>query len=156
MKFKLSGKRFMSFFFILIMIGSTASYALIQSYHFFNAPQSNPEEIPKSNIINYQVKPDVKDTIIKSGFTIIDFYYRPGCLECSNLKTMLENLANKNKNQILLQELNNANGTVPEVVITSYKDTNKLDKPTTDQVNGVLCDLMASPPVELECSLRNS
>jgi hypothetical protein len=155
MKFKLSGKRFMSFFFILLMVGSTASYAVIQSFRSVSTTQSNPNDIPKTNIINYEVKQTVRDTLVKSGITIINFYSRNGCLECTSTKEMLESLTNNNKNQVLLQELTDTNGTVPRVLIESYKDSRELNKPSVDDINGVLCDLMAAPPAELKCALRN-
>ncbi|MFH0711178.1 MAG: hypothetical protein V1944_01220 [Candidatus Aenigmatarchaeota archaeon] len=155
MKFKLSGKRFMAIFFIVIMMGSTAAYALIQSFKSFTAPQNNPEDIPKTNVINYEVKSNVKDTLLKAGFTVINFYYRDGCIECTSAKTTLESLANKNTDQVLLQELKDTNGLVPRLVVSSYKDSMELTNATSDEINGVLCDLMAAPPAELKCALRN-
>ncbi|MBS3055225.1 MAG: hypothetical protein J4452_01905 [Candidatus Aenigmarchaeota archaeon] len=154
MKIKFSSKKFMSIFFLLIMVGSTVSFAVIQSVNFFGTPTTNPNDIPKSNIVNYEVDPTVLDAIVKAGYTVIKFYYRPGCLECSAPKSLVENLALNNKNQVFLEEFENANGTVPHAVITSYKDSRVLNNATTDQINTVLCDLMASPPAELKCALR--
>ena len=156
MKIKLSSKRFMSIFFLVIMVGSTASFAVIQSANYFGTPKQNPNDIPKSNIVNYEVNPNIKDAIVKEGYTVIQFYYRSGCLECSAPKSLVENLALNNKNQVFLEEFDAANGTVPHAVITSYKDSRILNNATESDINGVLCDLMASPPPELKCALRNS
>ena len=155
MKIKLSSKRFMSIFFLIIMIGSTASYAVIQSVNFFGSPKQNPNDIPKSNIINYEVNPSIKDAIIKSGYTVIQFYYRAGCLDCSAPKSLVENIATNNKNQVFLEEFDTANGTVPHAVITSYKDSKILNNATEVDISNALCDLMASPSPELKCALRN-
>jgi len=155
MKIKLSSKRFMALFFLIIMILSTASYALVQSFNFFKTPQQNPNDIPKSNIINYELKPNIQDIIVKGGYTVIKFYFREGCLECSAPKLMLENLASNNKEQVFLEELISSNGTVPYLVITSYKDSKVLNQPSNEDIVSVLCDLMASPPAELKCALRN-
>lgn len=155
MKIKLPTNRIMAILFLIIMVGSTASFAVIQSYNSGTTAQQNPNGVPKNNIINYDVSSNVYSSFISAGYTVVKFYYNNACTTCLTPKNTLENLALNNKNQVLVEELVSTNGTVPSIAIASYKDSRTLNQPSADDITNALCDLMASPPATLKCALRN-
>jgi hypothetical protein len=155
MKIKLPTNRIMAILFLVIMVGSTASFAVIQSYNSGATTQQNPNGVPKTSIINYDVSSNVYSAFISAGYTVVKFYYNDACTACLTPKSTFENLALNNKNQVLLEELISTNETVPHIVVSSYKDSITLNQPSADDITNALCDLMASPPATLKCALRN-
>ncbi len=136
---------------IAIMFFSTFAYAGLQSLFFgTTSPQSN---LPNTNIIDYQLSPDQESNLIQHGVTIALLRWNANCSGCLGLKNQLENLASSNeyKNQLLLEEIESAIN-ASSISISSLNGQRNLNNVTTQNVTGVLCDLVYSPPAS--CALR--
>lgn len=109
-------------------------------------------EIPKSNIIDYKMNPQVADALLQNGATIITFEYKLGCKNCIQQKYDLEYLANEYKNQIFLEEVVNESLDVSKIHVISAYSEEKLTDANSTGIFAALCNVMISPPPE--CAVR--
>ena len=140
MKFKIK-PAWIGLFLIGVMLFSTFAYAVIQSLY----PRQK-SELPKSNIIDYQLEPNLKDALVQYGATIITFEYNQGCDNCINQKSALEFFANEYKQQIFLEEMVNENLDKSTIAVSSIYGDDKLIDANETQIVDSLCKLMVSPP----------
>lgn len=146
MKFK---PAWIGLFLIAVMLFSTFAYAVIQSL----SPKQNTQ-LPESNIIDYQLDPNLRNALIQYGATVITFEYNMGCNNCINQKATLEFFANEYKQQIWLEEIVDESLDVSKITISSvYGEDNVVDANETQLYNS-LCKLMVSPPVT--CALQTT
>ena len=112
--------------------------------------------LPKEDIVNYELTLDQENQLIGKGATLLKFYHTTNCLNCTEQKTFVEYLINKYKGSFFLEEIQ-SNKTVdyPILIISSTQDTVTLEGADYSQVLEKLCDLMPQPPVEFRCAVRN-
>ncbi len=161
MKFKFKTS-WIGLFLIAVMLFSTFAYAIIQR---FNSGENG--QLPKSNIINYQLDDNLKNAFIQYGVTMITFDYNLGCENCVAQKSTLEFFANEYKlnldnpklsiddvyGKIFLEEILDEGLDKSKTKITSaYGEDEMIDANETQIVNS-LCKLMVSPPVA--CAIKN-
>ena len=135
---KLSRKT-ISLFFILIMFSSTLAYSLLSAF----IPKEELK-IPKERILNYELNTAQKSFLLRRGFTLIEYYYPPNCLNCTQIRDRLEEMTRTSNNQIFLQELN---GESHKVVITSFRGQKTLYDPDVKTLETTVCDLLAETPI---------
>ena len=141
MKLKLK-PAWIGLFLIAVMLFSTFAFAVIQSV----SPGQNAK-LPESNIIDYQLDPNLKNGLIQYGATVITFEYNLGCDDCVNQKAALEFFANEYKQQIWLEELVDESLDKSKITISSiYGEDSLIDANETGIVS-TLCKLMSAPPV---------
>jgi len=144
--------RFIAIFFGILMLGSTATYAIIQAYNFFGAPQ-NAIKLPATNIVQSRLTSDQEHLIMQNGGTVVQFYYSNDCLNCVKQRNSLENFASQNPQQVYLEEIQAQNVTAQNVIMTSYRDNKALTSASDSDIQNAFCDVLVQPPAV--CALNN-
>lgn len=157
MKLKISKRTWIligTVFVIAFFLFETVAIGFLQFGGRFQT--STKQTTPTSNIIDHELSVEEEDTLKGNGETLIKFYYRSNCLDCTSQMTYLEYLANNYKDQIFLEELtsNSTNQLLPAVLISSIRDTKTFSDITNDELTNSLCDLMVQPPIEFRCAIR--
>ncbi len=138
-------ERFMAIFIGVIMLGSVAGFALIQTMPA--GPQS--PEIP--NIIKRQLTTDETLFILGSGKVLIEDFYTIDCDDCFEKNVVLESFANRFKDFVVLEEVvvNQTNQTMLKM-IGSGGTIVDLENKTIDEENllEVFCDIAIAQPIE--------
>ena len=62
-------QRFMAIFIGVIMVASVAGFALISQ------PPSGPKEVVVPDVIEHELTPDERVSILRTGKTLIEYYY---------------------------------------------------------------------------------
>lgn len=133
-------------FIIAIMFVSTFSYGILQSVRSTN-------QLPKSNILNYELTPQLRDAFVYYGATVLRFEYSSNCDNCFDQKGFLENMANTYKEtlatdfyNIYLEEILNETIEPSQLTIESKLGNRTIIDPTDNITFNALCDLMFAPP----------
>lgn len=135
-------------FFIFLMFGSTIAYAVITS---FQAGSKQPS-LPSSKIVYSQLDANTEALIINNGGIVIRLNYNINCsLNCTELKSFLENVANTQQT-IYLEEITLNATAEPNVEILTSSGNLQVQNATKDLVLNNLCDL--NIPLT-DCALRN-
>jgi len=124
------------------MAGSTFAYAILSSLR-------SPEEeikIPNEKIINFELNAQQRALLLQNYYTLIEYRYYSGCLECANIKNNLESLTMNSDNQIYLQEIVSDTNTV-SVSITSLRGQKTLNNPTNEEIQTNICNLIVNRPL---------
>ncbi len=128
------------------MFGSTFAYSILQSVR-------SPSQLPKTNILNYQLNSQLRDAFIYYGATILKFEYSSNCNNCFEQKGFLENMANTFKENlatdfynIYLEEILNETVEPSQLTIDSKLGNMTIIDPTENITFNTLCDLMFAPP----------
>lgn len=129
-----------------IVVGILILY-LTSTFAFAGLQSTRKGGSSESNVIDYELDNVTMNAIIKQGATIIKFDYNDFCEGCTEQKYYLEQVAKEYKNQLLLEEIFNANVTVSEIMITSIYGNTTLVNPTEDKIFAGLCELMTYPPI---------
>jgi len=137
----------------ILMLGSTATYALIQAFNYFGTNKQQNTNLPSSYIVQEQLTDTQEQTIISQYKTVVQFYYSPDCLDCIRQRNILENFVNQNKGQIYLEEIQIKNQTLQNIIMKSYKDTIKLSNANQNDIENAFCDVLLQPPAL--CALRS-
>lgn len=145
--------KLIAIFFGLIMLGSTATYALMQAYNFFGVPQQNQATLPTTYIVQGRLSNDVEQLIMSKGGTVVQFYYALSCVNCVGQKNILVSAVNQNQGQIFLEEIQTTNQTAQNIIIESYKDTKYLTDASQSDIQNAFCDVLLQP--QPQCALRN-
>lgn len=146
-------KKYASLLMIFLMVGSTLTYAILQSFGTSTEPESNDIEIPDSSIISYKITDEQKSYMIKRGVTILEYRYELACNECSSQRAYLGSVANEFEGSILLEEIVDNSVTNSTLTVTSYYGEQQTSNLSEDGVMNILCELMSNPPVT--CATRN-
>ena len=146
MKFKFNSK------FWAIFVGITL--ATIELVSIFAQPiqqslYTKPStDLPKSNIIDYQLDSSLANEFVQQGATIVTFNYNLGCDNCIVLKSTLESYAKQYKQQVFLEELLNNNLNQSQVTVTSIYGEERLVNANDTGIFSSLCKLMVAPPAD--------
>lgn len=150
---KTTRNRIIAIFIGILMVGSTATYALMQAFNYFGTNKQANASLPSSYIVEEQLTDDQEKTIISQYKTVVQFYYSSSCLECVRQRNVLESFVNQNSGQIYLEEIQIKNQVLQNIVMKSYKDTIKLANATESDIQNGFCDVLLEPPAQ--CALRN-
>ena len=137
----------------ILMLGSTATYALMQAFNYFGTNKQQNAQLPSSYIVQEQLTDDQEKTIMSEYKTVVQFYYSTDCLNCIRQRNVLENFVNQNSGQIYLEEIQTKNQVPQNIVMKSYRDTRLLANATQSDIENGFCDVLLQPPAQ--CALRN-
>ncbi len=160
MNLKKASPKIMVITFGLFMIGIMALSIFVgPSLQGSNLKQSTAK-LPTSNIINYELDPNIGAVLMQAGATIISLKYNSNCHNCINQKSILESYAysynptNLDKptthdiyGKIFLEELVDSSLNTSIITITSGYGQDTLVDANETGIFSSLCKLMVSPPV---------
>jgi thiol-disulfide isomerase/thioredoxin len=150
---KTTTNRIIAIFIGILMVGSTATYALMQAFNYFGTNKQTNVSLPSSYIVQEQLTDDQEKTIMSEYKTVVQFYYSTDCLNCIRQRNVLENFVNQNSGQIYLEEIQTKNQVPQNIVMKSYRDTRLLGNATQSDIENAFCDVLLQPPAQ--CALRN-
>lgn len=133
----------MAIVFILLMVGSTFTYALLNA---FGKEGEEEIRVPNDKILNYELNEQQRKFLLTRGYTLIEYSYSSGCMECIDVKNNLERITQTSDGQIFLQELVKE-GETSKVTITSLYGGKTLNNPTSKEVETQICDLLVQKPL---------
>jgi len=154
---KLNAMTIAAILFMVLMLGSTIAYSFIQAINFGLGGGSSKTELPKTNIIDYELSIDQEQLVLTQGKTVIKYSYSSTCVECISLANQLELLANQQNSQIsgqvlvelLLQTSANQTATMS---LTSSQNSKIYPNPTMNDLVDGLCEVLINPPTD--CIIR--
>ena len=123
------------------MFGSTFAYGVMS---FFNQP-TDELQIPQDKIITYELDDQQRTYLLRRYFTLVEYRYSSGCLECIDMKRGLERITFNSDGQIYLQEL--VSDGSERVTITSLNGAKTITKPTINETQEVVCNLLLQKPI---------
>ena len=132
----------MSLFFILLMFGSTFAYAILSSF----TGQNEEIQIPQEKILNYELDEQQRSYLRSRGYTLIEYSYSTGCLECIDVKNKLERITQDSEGQIYLQELTIV-GSSSKLTVTSLNGQKILNNPSVEEIETTVCDFLMKRPL---------
>ncbi len=145
-------KKHTSLFLLILMLGSTFAYSLLQSYGYTKFEEKEVE-LPEKNIIDYELDVEQKNYLIKRGYTILEYKYPLGCNNCNNDMLYMESLVNEFPKQLFLEEIVENNITTSELEILSYYGSSSIENPNQNEIMDGICQYMINAPVR--CATRN-
>jgi len=141
MKVKLSSQKLIALIFIILMFGSTFAIFIT-----FRAPEETIQ-IPDQKIINYRLNEEQRSFLLQRGYTLMEYSYFTGCLECANIKNKLEQITLNSDDQVFLQELVSTESVSTSLSIASLKDQKTLDNPTDEEIESTVCKIVINRPL---------
>jgi len=132
----------MALVFILLMFGSTFAYAILSSF----TGQNEEIQIPQESILNYELNEQQRKYLRSRGYTLIEYSYPTGCLECIDVKNKLEQITQDSEGQIYLQELTVV-GSSSKFTVTSLNGQKILNNPSVEEIETTVCDLLMNRPL---------
>lgn len=148
---KLNSKKFVSILLLVLTLGSTAAFGLLQARG--NGGETTQVELPASSVIEYALTAAQKNYAIRMGRTLLEYRYPLACSSCAEQRAYLEFLVSKYPDQLLLQELSDNSLSKPTLEALSYYGSRTLADPSQEAIFNLLCDTMVQPPVS--CATRN-
>lgn len=143
MKLKMSSQKLIALVFIILMFGSTFAFAML---NVFRTPEQTIE-IPDKRIINYRLNEQQRSYLLQGYYTLIEYTYFTGCLECANTKNKLEQITLNSDNQIFLQELVSTESVSSSLSISSLKNQKTLSNPSDEEIESTVCDILINRPL---------
>ncbi|MEM5792382.1 MAG: hypothetical protein QXM68_02595 [Candidatus Aenigmatarchaeota archaeon] len=131
-------QRVLALIFIFILLGSTVAYGIIALF----GPKQ--QIIPNERILNYKLNSMQTNLLVQNYFTVIEYNYQPSCIECIQVKNVLEEITQNSENQIYLQEIENYTQT-SLYVVNIFNET-MIYNPTVNQSINVVCDSLIYTP----------
>lgn len=150
---KTTRNRIIAIFFGLLMLGSTATYAILQAYNFFGTGARQQSTLPSSYIVNGKLSDTQEQLIEQNQGTVVQFYYSGDCLECLQQRSTLESVVSQNNGQIYLEEIQTQSTPAQNIIMKSYKDSKFLTNASLNDIQNAFCDVLLYPPAD--CALRN-
>lgn len=142
-KVKTESRKAIAIFFILIMLGSTLAFAILNAF----SPQQKSFGIPNERILNYRLTDRQREILIPNGFTLIEYSYPSNCFECLEVKKSLEDATQNSDNQIFLQELTISENETSVLTITNILNQTIIENPTLDNAIKAVCGLLINTPL---------
>jgi hypothetical protein len=143
MKLKLSSQKLMALAFIVIMIISTLAFALMSA---FQTPQETIS-LPNQKIIDYELNEQQRKYLLQRGYTLMEYRYFNGCLDCIDVRKELQSLTQNSDGQIFLQELITTQNTTSSLTVTSLKGQKVLQDPTKGEIQDTICNILIDQPI---------
>ena len=143
MKLKISSQKLIALIFVFLMFISTMAFAIMNVFR-------NPEEqitIPNQKIIDYELNTQQRRYLLQGGYTLIEYRYFTGCLDCIDMKNELERLTQNSDDQVFLQEILSTDNTTSSLTITSVRGQKILDNPSIVEIEDIICNLLISQPI---------
>ncbi|MCX6821734.1 MAG: hypothetical protein NTW30_03050 [Candidatus Aenigmarchaeota archaeon] len=131
-----------AFIFVLLMFGSTFTYALINMF----GEKKDEVKIPQEKILNYELNDQQKGYLLPKGYTLIVYSFTTGCLDCINVKKDLERITQNSDGQIYLQEIVKNEG-ISMVSIISLNGGKTINNPTNQELENTICDVLIQRPL---------
>ncbi len=123
------------------MFGSTFAYGLMS---LFNQP-TDQIQIPQDKILTYELTEQQKTYLLRRYFTLIEYRYSSGCMDCISMKNELERITLNSDGQIYLQEILSEGS--DGVTITSLNGAKTITNPTINETQEAVCNLLLQRPV---------
>lgn len=123
------------------MFGSTVAYGIMS---LFSQP-TDQLQIPQDKILNYGLNEQQKTYLLRRYFTLIEYRYSSGCLECIDMKYELERITMNSEGQIYLQEI--LSDGPDKITITSLNGAKTITRPTIDETQEAVCNLLLRRPM---------
>jgi len=133
--------KIMALFFIVLMFGSTFAYGIMSLF----GEKGNQLQIPQDKILNYELNEQQKTYLMQRGYTLIKYDYSSGCLECIDVKSNLERITQNSDGQIYLQEITLEASN--KINIVSLNGQKTINKPTVNQTEEAVCNLLLQRPL---------
>lgn len=150
---KLDSKKLVSVLLLVLTLGSTMAFSLLQSFAW-NKGEEAKVELPADNVIDYELTSAQKNYAVGLGRTILEYRYPPACSSCAEQGAYLEYVVSKYPDQLLLQEISDNSLSKPALNALSYYGARTLTDPSQESIFNALCDMMIQPPVS--CATRNA
>jgi hypothetical protein len=131
-----------AFIFVLLMFGSTFTYALINMF----GEKKDEVKIPQEKILNYELTDQQKGYLLPKGYTLIVYSFTTGCLDCINVKKDLERITQNSDGQIYLQEIVKNEG-ISMISIISLNGGKTINNPTSQELENTICDVLIQRPL---------
>ena len=147
---KLDKKTVVSLFFIILMAGSTATYALLQAVR----QPVTEVNLPSSNVVNYELTEEQENLLMQNGKTILKYIYSQSCEGCLQKKNVLDSVAADKtfSDQVMVEQILSSKQGLPILTVVSYRGQKVLTNYTNDDLVDALCEMMVQPPVG--CAVR--
>lgn len=136
---------------IIIIPGFMIAPLILQSV------RQSSVKFPKTNVIDYQVDVNLRNALVENGATFMTLGYNSMCENCLEQKSFLEQVAKEFEHHVsqgkdtiydlYLEEIVDANATVPKLALESSLGYKELTNATQDDIFSGLCDLLTSPPI---------
>jgi hypothetical protein len=123
-------------------MGSSITYAVLSSLN----PKEEEVQVPNEKIINYELNAQQRALLLQKYFTLVEYRYYNGCLECADAKNNLEYLTQNSEDQIYLQEITSDTSSV-SVSIMSLRGQKTLNNPTKEEIQTNICSLIVNRPL---------
>ena len=133
-------QRVLAIVFMVILIGSTVAYGIIALF----GPK-NDYSIPKERVINYKLNQVQVALLVQNYFTVVEYNYTNGCLECVQVKNYLEDLAQNSDGQMYLQEILVEDE--PKLYLINALNETVINNPTPAQAVDIVCSRLLSTPL---------
>jgi hypothetical protein len=158
MKFGIKGRKFDwkkwgSIFLVILTLGSSGAYSILQAFERGDAQGSSGVTLPTENIVSVELTAEQKTLAYKLYKTILEFRYPMGCQDCPTKQAYLESVAKTYPTQIILMEIADNTQQAPILFVSSYYGSDTVRDPNTQNVLPKLCDLMYERP--LQCATMN-
>jgi len=133
--------KIIALFFIMLMFGSTFAYGIMS---LFNQP-SDQIQIPQEKILNYELNEQQRTYLLRRYFTLVEYRYSSGCLDCIDMKTELERITMNSEGQIYLQEILSDGS--DKITITNLNGAKSITSPTVNETQEAVCNLLLQRPI---------
>lgn len=137
----LEKKKVVGLIIVGIMFFSSITVAFFQA-SFFSSPQT---ELPKTNIVDYELTQFQEEIILRNGGTIMKYLYNQTCLECPNEIALLEAFATQFSNQVILEKIQTKENPTFLNIVSALNYTS-VKNITEENVFSALCDVLVLPP----------
>lgn len=126
--------------FAFLMMGSILTVVA----SLFNKP-TDQLQIPQDKVLNYELNDNQRSYLLKNYFTLIEYRYSTGCLECINMRNNLEKLTTQSDNQIYLQEI--VSDGADRITVTSLNGQKTITNPEINQTEIAICNVLLQRPI---------
>lgn len=99
-------------------------------------------KIPENKIIKYKLTDSQVKELLKNYYTVVEYEYPSGCIECGNLVTSLEQWTMSSDNQIYLQEIQTDTSSSSKITVISLRGQKTLYDPNQDDARNDICELL--------------
>lgn len=141
----MDSKKIMAIFIGGIMLASSVAFAFLS---LFGGSQQQQLSIPEERTLNYKLTREQVQVLLQNGYTIVEYFYPDGCVECLEVKSRLEEIVNNAEGQLFVQDIvsNNVSATPAVVIVNAYTSTGKiLENPTAENVTAEVCNALTNP-----------